>query len=278
MPKLTYAIKNNSLVHVSSVPSGLACECTCPSCGGQLVAKKGISQIHHFAHYDVEECKAGYETSLHLLAKSIISEYKTVLIPAVYLVGSDPRWKIAHEKHVLFDEVVLEISQGNMIPDIIGSIGDKQLYIEIRVSHAVDEVKKTKIIERGVSCVEIDLSGYDGEINRETLANYLMSDSSRSKWIFNAHSNQYQKALALFQREINLLHRGFALHAETCPIPARTWNGIAYANFNEDCAYCPFLRDYKTTDQDHSNYYGSIFCSGESKVGCFEDLKQLICK
>ena len=48
--------KNGKLVDINDVPSGLECECTCPGCGGKLVAKKGEDTAHHFAHYRIQDC------------------------------------------------------------------------------------------------------------------------------------------------------------------------------------------------------------------------------
>jgi len=39
---ITYALKDNELVHSSEVESGLMCDCIWPGCDEQLVAKRGI--------------------------------------------------------------------------------------------------------------------------------------------------------------------------------------------------------------------------------------------
>lgn len=38
------------LKHITEVPRGLDCQCNCPECGGELIAKKGDIMKHHFAH------------------------------------------------------------------------------------------------------------------------------------------------------------------------------------------------------------------------------------
>lgn len=82
---LTYALKDNSLVHISEVESGLQCGCKCPACGETLIARKGDKVIHHFAHKSTVECEFGYQTSLHLAAKKVISENGIIQVPALYL-------------------------------------------------------------------------------------------------------------------------------------------------------------------------------------------------
>lgn len=68
---LTYALSTEGkLVHISSVPNGEACGCTCPGCGSKLVAKnKGQHNQHHFAHIGGSDCVRAVESALHLMAK-----------------------------------------------------------------------------------------------------------------------------------------------------------------------------------------------------------------
>lgn len=69
-----YALRNNSIVSISDVESGLKCGCVCPACGERLIAKKGKIMMHHFAYYSGENGAYGYESSLHLAAKDIITK------------------------------------------------------------------------------------------------------------------------------------------------------------------------------------------------------------
>ena len=73
---LIYAIDSqNNFVHVDNVAKGLACNCYCPACKEQLVAKnRGTQRIHHFAHVSGADCEGAYETMLHKLAKIKIQE------------------------------------------------------------------------------------------------------------------------------------------------------------------------------------------------------------
>lgn len=73
---LLYGLRKGTLVHISEVESGLKCECKCPSCDAKLVARKGKKNKHHFAHHATDNCKYGYETSLHFAVKEIILTLK----------------------------------------------------------------------------------------------------------------------------------------------------------------------------------------------------------
>ena len=278
MLRMTYALKDGQLVHVSKVESGLACGCICSSCGGKLEAKKGNIQAHHFAHYNAEECKTGYETSLHLLVKDILSETKSILLPSVFMYSSEASWEIYSSQTVQFDKVDVEVSHESFIPDVVGFVKQKKLLIEVRVSHAVDDLKKTKIEMSDISCIEIDLSSINREITRDELTVLLTSDCSKTKWIYNSLAANYRRSMLQFQEEIPLVRRGFALHAQTCPTSVRVWHGIPYANFIDDCAHCQYLREYQSGLSFDSDSSGFIHCSGRYKIGTFQDLKTALYK
>jgi competence CoiA-like predicted nuclease len=53
--KLPFGLRDGELVHISTVQSGLACKCSCAACDAILIARKGIKNAHHFAHYKAEE-------------------------------------------------------------------------------------------------------------------------------------------------------------------------------------------------------------------------------
>lgn len=73
---LTYAFdKNGDFVSVDEVPTGIACNCTCPACHEPLVAKNGGSKrVHHFAHASGVDCGSAYESMLHIIAKQKIQD------------------------------------------------------------------------------------------------------------------------------------------------------------------------------------------------------------
>ena len=83
--KLIYALKDGNIVSIDDVPSGKECGCVCPACGDELIARKGQKRMHHFAHRSNEDCEYGYESSLHLAAKDILSRSEKMVIPPVYV-------------------------------------------------------------------------------------------------------------------------------------------------------------------------------------------------
>ena len=73
--------REGKTVCVSEVPKGKDCGCFCPFCDAELIARKGEVRMHHFAHIKGMECQYGYEASVHLLAKEVFQQTKTILLP-----------------------------------------------------------------------------------------------------------------------------------------------------------------------------------------------------
>lgn len=108
---LTYALKDGIITSISNVESGLKCGCVCPACDMPLVAKKGEKMMHHFAHHAGHNCEYGYESSLHLAAKDILSKAKKIVIPPVYVKFPDSYKKdelVCEEREINIDRVELE--------------------------------------------------------------------------------------------------------------------------------------------------------------------------
>ena len=83
--KLIYALKDGNIVSIDEVQNGKDCGCVCPACGNKLWARKGEQRMHHFAHEPHTHCEYGYESSLHLATKDILSRSEKMVIPPVYI-------------------------------------------------------------------------------------------------------------------------------------------------------------------------------------------------
>ena len=186
MVKLKYALLNEKLISIDDIDEirkGLKCGCICPACGEKLVAKKGSKTAHHFAHHSRSECAYGYETSLHLLAKEIFQDIKSILLPEVTLCRDVI---IEEKKHIKIKNVLIEEYENNIKPDIIiEDIDNNKYYIEIFVTHSVDGKKLEKIKQEKINTIEIDLSKQDRLINYNDLKEILLGDNGFKKWIYN---------------------------------------------------------------------------------------------
>lgn len=88
---LEYGIREGKVVRISEIPTdqrGLKCNCTCPGCGKNLVARLGEKKQKHFAHQgDACDIASAQQTALHMLAKEIIEEKKNCCFRGFHLIG-----------------------------------------------------------------------------------------------------------------------------------------------------------------------------------------------
>ena len=187
-PKLTYGLdENGALIHVDDAIRGKGCNCVCIECGEKLVARQGDNNRWHFSHKNTTNCQGGRMTALHKLAQQIIQEEKKIRTPR-YEGKHSPR----EEKDVLFSEVKLENQYQedgvNRRPDCVGIIGDKQLWMEIKVKHGIDSKKLADIKAQRILCIEIDLSSLlDIDYTEKDVREILFTDSGDDmrEWINN---------------------------------------------------------------------------------------------
>lgn len=263
---LIYALKDGRAVHVSEVESGLKCGCVCPACGEPLVAKKGKIMVNHFAHASGGTCEYGYESALHLAAKELIAKARKFTIPAVYLSFPNTHKKkqlISDSKEITVDGVELEYRCGSIIPDIMLLSGKKKLFVEIFVTHKVDECKQKEIEQLHVSTIQIDLSKCEKTITVEELSEILIGDSDLKKWIYNEYAAQKLKCFIDSAEKYSIVFRGGPFHVDNCPMHMRTWKGKSYANYIDDCLCC----EYCISAQEENG----ILCTGKSRIAVLDD-------
>jgi hypothetical protein len=275
MSEIVYALLNNELKHVDEVENGLNCKCLCPFCGERLIARNaGKIQEHHFAHVSGAECQYGYETSLHLLAKKVLSTFDKIYLPKYEILNLE----IYPEGNFNYIDVKLENKLQNIIPDVL--VSDEKgnlLIIEIKVTHKVDELKLEKIKELDISTVEIDLSDFKGEsIDEKLLTKIIFENNKYKSWLYNKKGNEVYNKIIEFSEKMPMILRGFATHIDYCPISSRTYAGKPYANLIDDCLYCEHFIKEVYEEEDNEEYgNGFILCSGKLKITSIEELDKI---
>ena len=182
---LKYGRNSGKIVSISDVVSGLACNCTCPSCGRALIAKKGKKREHHFAHYGSTDCNYGCESALHIMAKSILAETKQIFVPG--------ETSIREGSVRSFSDVVLESQEfSDIVPDVLLKNSTDRLCVEILVTHAIDAAKREKIENAKLPTIEVDLSNMIESYDEASVRECLLNGSS-TKWIFNKTIEEQQR-------------------------------------------------------------------------------------
>ena len=173
MENLKYGLLDDKLVHIDDVEKGLACNCRCPHCKGQLIAKKGSNNVKHFAHYKLTDCNHGTETALHLMAKSIVEQTRKIFVP--YLPKTEYDFSNNGEIWV-FDKAILEKQLSNNIRgDVVLYTGERYLNVEIKVTHAVDRQKYIELFNLGIATIEVDLSDMRSSFTLEMVKKQLLN-------------------------------------------------------------------------------------------------------
>lgn len=267
---LTVALKDGVITNISDVESGLKCGCVCPACGEPLVAKKGKKQMHHFAHHSGHNCEHGYESSLHLAAKEILSQSKRLTLPAVYLSFPDLYKKdelLCPAKEIQIDRVELEQRFEDIVPDVVVYADEKQFFIEIYVTHCIDDEKLAKLKKANISTIEIDLSKKKNVTSVKELEVILLGESKEKTWKYNSTSNRYlQNFYKTADRRV-IITQGNREYVSNCPIHTRSWQGEPFADYFHDCLSCKY---YVATTRNNE-----ILCSARQRITAVDDFNIL---
>ena len=176
-PDMTFAVQDDGrIAHIDEVSNGKKCGCVCASCGGPLIARQGKIMAHHFAHVGNRTC--GGMTWLHQAAQEIIKREHRITLPdgSYGSVGGSKT----------FTKVQLEVGLQGMVIDCLCSLGDRDLAIEIRVTHEVGDDKQQKLRDSKIDSVEIDLRHLEkmdpdwGVLTRE-----VCDTPENVKWIYS---------------------------------------------------------------------------------------------
>lgn len=189
-----YAIDRDTgeLLHISEVLNGKNCNCICPTCEEDLIAKNnGKLNIHHFAHKHNTNCSS-LETYLHFLTKLVFNEIKYLHVPAVrssiHLSDDELGMPFNTKNYELggfypIKNVRIEKSLGGIIPDIAATLTidgkDFDFLIEIAVTHFVEKEKIAHIKASGLNCIEINLSDLKDGAWDKSLAKKALLETTR---------------------------------------------------------------------------------------------------
>ncbi len=198
-----YACRDGELVHVSQVPRGMACGCTCPKCNGALIARKGLERAHHFAHLTGSICLGAAETILHILGKTILTEIDCIQLPPYEYrrdirIGLE-RARVFHEEiiarggELVIDRVELEKSLIGFRPDAILFRNNKQLLVEIAVTHKVGKKKKRRLQKQDNPAIEISLALDMSTWSKDKIKEFIQLDMDSKKWLFHPRELKAQR-------------------------------------------------------------------------------------
>jgi hypothetical protein len=202
---------DGQVVEVQHVERGLACDCTCLGCGGRLVAKQGTKVVWHFAHEQPSDGRSCGESALHLAAKDALKTVSRLWLPSATwslesLYDSSGRELPVHvfgsKREANVSAVALEVSrscaEGDVRLDALLTTSAGPVGIEIRVMHAVDDAKMSRLAELKMPVVELDLSQYVDECTTFAQLNVLLARNAPRQLVAGAQvlfANEAAQAL-----------------------------------------------------------------------------------
>lgn len=192
--RVPFGLREGRLHFVSDVETGLACGCVCPDprCGQALIAKNRASpdrqRGYYFTHIGTAACCSGRESALHRMAKEIVLRASSILLPE--WTGGGRR--IPETLLALHGGAAAEVCllHGQVRPDVqvsgdVDGIALDPLFVEIRVTHAVDAHKGDRVRSGRLSMIEIDLSDVEDAhvVDAPTFEQLVLHDASNRRWI-----------------------------------------------------------------------------------------------
>ena len=177
--KVPFGLKEGRLHYVTDVPTGIACGCICPdpTCAKPLIARNKPSptrkRIYHFRHASLTSSCGGRESGLHLMAKELVTRATSLLLPR--WSADDLRFEAAQASLAPGSQAEVFVREGQVRPDVrvtslVAGAVLPALYVEIKVSHAVDWEKREKVIAKNLSMIEIDLSDLSDDVLQDEAA------------------------------------------------------------------------------------------------------------
>ena len=172
--------------HIDDVDRGLNCQCICLDCEERLIANKGRSKAHHFSHQSNIECQG--EGNLHRMAKQILIEKKQIYVP--HFATKNP-------VKVSFISGREEVTKGDIRIDCLmiavdSNNDERELAVEVKVTHAVDAQKRRAFENLSLAAVELDLSyllSEDQSPTQEEIEKAICGNHENVRWLFNERLN-----------------------------------------------------------------------------------------
>jgi hypothetical protein len=192
----------------SEVDRGLDCDCICPECGRNLVARKGLLREHHFAHavyVNNDYCGVGFESQLHRYAKQIIEEAGYLVVPSFVAHLPPPNYdkyiNIPGET-IKFQRVEVEekFVVGNRIIDVVGYHANGRLLIEIVVTHRVNGSKLRQVRAADEALLEIvipkNILFSPSKEGADSLKSLILDMNDFKRWVIHPRGAKALRALA----------------------------------------------------------------------------------
>lgn len=208
--KVPFGRREGKLVAPTDVgETGLACECTCPGCGAQLLIRQGRKR-RHFAHHGMPGSDQCVERSIHAAAMQVLLDARWLTLPAMVVkvmrysrAGKAVVFarELCPQRVVRFDVCRAEVTitspeWGTMRPDVVGYRNEKELLLEVCFTHAVDAEKLVKMRSYGRPAIEIYVGIVDADGGIGELEHQLLYGTAHKQWLYCPGTDEVLKELS----------------------------------------------------------------------------------
>jgi hypothetical protein len=121
-------------------------------------------------------------------------ESREILLPAAIARHEQEEEIVANATTFKYDAAREEVGLGSIRPDIMITRGDRELLVEIAVTHFCDHEKIAKLRARGLPAIEIDLSSVPRLAGHEQHVEQILSVAPRA-WLHNAKISAAEERL-----------------------------------------------------------------------------------
>ena len=194
--KVPFGLRDGVLHFVSQVETGIGCNCVCPdpACAKPLVARNRNTptrqRAYYFAHATQTPGCGGRESALHRMGKGIVERATRLVLPAWSALDGELAFASTPATLAPGSAQEVTLRDGQMRPDVkvialTGQAFLQALYVEMKVSHAVDWAKRERVIKHGLTMMEIDIADVsDTELQDEAaFTHHVLERTDNRHWI-----------------------------------------------------------------------------------------------
>ncbi len=213
----------------------------CPACHQSVVVKQQDGKSI-FVHSTTSNCEHAYEASMRLYAVKLLEEYGRICIPAsdkTYQINYDDLFPV---RYVNVKSVDIENHIENVVPHIVIILeSGRRINLDILITNKPSEALKRKVIESGISTIELNLNYATTPIDDDEFKTTLIDSVIDKKWVFDRDVMSFSLKLNQFGLVKELIKSGDIDYVKHCPLKVNetTLYSLNLVEANS-CRNCPF--------------------------------------
>ncbi|MCB4362418.1 hypothetical protein KIH07_01655 [Hydrogenophaga taeniospiralis] len=205
---------------------GLACRCVCRDCKRELAAHLGAKQSWHFQHKASDlACNPQPMSLLHAYVRDSLARRKTITLPDLkedhHVLELGRQWPVP----VRIPATTVDVESGRaevwsdgIQPDVVYKLATGEtIAIEVKLTHAVDEEKVTKLKKQFSKSLELDVSDLPATGIGADELDAVLADSRRWTWL---HSHWVTTILSRARGDITWANKAWRPSSNPLPEPS----------------------------------------------------------